>query len=150
MKPTRTWILLANGGEARILLNEGLNDGVHEISGMEFKNEHPALREVMADKPGRSFDRVGGGRHAMEYSSDITQEAEQQFAKLLAETLHSGFRAGKFDRLSVTASPSMLAQLRKALPGDVAKSVHSEIDKDYTKIAKNKIADLLRKAGAIG
>ncbi|MDH3739997.1 MAG: host attachment protein [Hyphomicrobiales bacterium] len=148
MKPTRTWILMANAGQARICLNEGLSDGVHEIDGMSFENEHLPAREIMADKPGRAFDSVGGGRHAMEYASDPAEHAEEKFARHLSAVLDKALAEQRYDRLSVAAGPSMLARLRSALTPQTRGRLHAEIDKDYTKTPVHDLADVLRRAGA--
>lgn len=148
MKSKRTWILIANAGQARICMNEGLRDGVHEVDGMSFENEHLPAREIMADKPGRAFDSVGGGRHAMEYASDPTEHAEQKFARYLSEVLDKALAQQRFDQLSIAAGPSMLASLRSTLTSAIRDRVHAEIDKDYTKTPIRDLADKLRSAGA--
>ena len=148
MKPKKTWILMANAGQARICLNEGHSDGVHEIAGMTFENEHLPAREIMADKPGRAFDSVGGGRHAMEYASDPTEQAEQKFAGHLSAVLDKALAEHRYDQLSIAAGPSMLASLRSALTPATRDRVHAEIDKDYTKMPIRDLADMLRRAGA--
>lgn len=149
MKPTKTWVLVANGSEARILVNVGPNDGLHEIGGMAFEIERPPARDIMADKQGRAFDRVGGGRHAMEYSSDPARQAEHKFAQQLSGALSDGLFAKKFDCLVIAAAPAMLAEIRKALRPDVEALVHAEIDKDYTKTALGDLTELLRRSDAI-
>lgn len=149
MKPKITWILMANAGQARICLNEGRNDGVHEIEGMIFENEHLPARDIMTDKPGRAYDSVGGGRHAMEYSSDPTEHSEQQFAEKLSSILDKALDGKRFDRLSIAAGPSMLAHLRTALTPATRKLIHAEIDKDYTKTPVQDLPEVLRIAGAI-
>ncbi len=149
MKPKKTWILIANAGEARICCNAGRRDGVHEVSGMTFTNSHLPAREIMADKPGRAFDSVGGGRHAMEYTTDPTRAAERQFADQLSEVLDKALNEGRYDRLSIVAGPSMLASLRTALTPAIRNHLHAEVDKDYTKTPLIELPDVLRRAGAI-
>ena len=140
---------MANAGEARICCNEGRSDGVHLIEGMTFENEHLPAREIMADKPGRAYDSVGGGRHAMEYASDPTKHAEQQFAGHLSSILDKARTDKRFDRLSIAAGPSMLSNLRSALTPATRDCLHAEIDKDYTKTPVKDLPEVLRRAGAI-
>ncbi len=149
MKTKTTWILISNGGEARILLNAGRTDGVHQVDGMIFENEHLPTREIMADKPGRAFDSVGGGRHAMEYTSDPTEKSEQEFAAKLSEILHKGRVERRYDRLAIAAAPAMLAHLRKVLTPLARDCLYAEIDKDYTKTPSSDLAEVLRRSGAI-
>lgn len=149
MKPNRTWILVANRGEARICANEGRSEGVHELPGMKFDNDILPDREVMADRQGRAFDSVGAGRHAMERPSDPAEQADHQFAHRLIEKLHDGLARQQCDRLVIAAAPAMLAKLRKAMTPDVSAKVQAEIDKDYTSKSMKDLADLLRRAQAI-
>ena len=149
MKPKTTWVLLANAGQARICVNEGRNDGISEIEGMTFENELLPARDIMADKPGRAYDSVGGGRHAMEYASDPAEHAEQKFANQLGAILDKARTDKQFDRLSIAAGPSMLANLRSALTPQTRSCIHAEIDKDYTKTPVKDFPELLRRAGAI-
>ena len=74
MKPVRTWIVIADGARARIVKNAGPGRGVESDSKLVFRSEHRKLQEIMADKPGRGFDSVGKGRHAMAYGADALAE----------------------------------------------------------------------------
>ena len=149
MKPPKTWILIANGGEAVIAENHGRMDGVRLIDGYHYKNELLPPRDIMADKPGRTFDRVGGGRHAMEYSSDPAGQGERRFARQLSEVLDKAQKEDRFDRLVIAAAPSMLANLRDTLLPATRACLHAEIDKDYTKTPVADLAHLLRRVDAI-
>ena len=149
MKITTTWILVANGGNAQIFQTEGRSGELAEVEGMSFVNETPPARDIMADRQGRTFDSAGSGRHAMEYPSDPAEISETRFAGQLGEVLQNALDKHRFDELSVAAAPAMLAKLRKALSPQVCSVIRAEIDKDYTKIAKNELADYLRRSKAI-
>ena len=133
-KKITTWVLIADAARARILKNDGPGRGVDAVEGLVFENEHPKLGDIMADKPGRSFDSTGSGRHAMEYSTDAVREDEHAFAKSLAEVLLTARRNQDYDRLILIAAPRMLGYLRAVLPAPVKSVIHAEIDKDLTKI----------------
>ena len=53
MKPIRTYILIADGARAHILLSEGRGKPLIEVSGSEQKLELKPDRELSADRPGR-------------------------------------------------------------------------------------------------
>ena len=59
MKPTRTWVLIADGARARILENDGPNHGLTAIEGLEFQGDHSATHDLVPDREGRSFSSRG-------------------------------------------------------------------------------------------
>ena len=59
MKPTITWILLAGGSHAQIMQNEGPGRGVNAVEGALWDQHIAKSQDVNADRPGRSFDRMG-------------------------------------------------------------------------------------------
>ena len=139
MKPIRTWILVADGARARILENLGPGKGVSEVSGMEFAQDALRNREIMADRPGRSFESANQSRHAMEPPTDPKQMAETAFVTGLVEMLDEKFKAGAFDRLVLVAAPHALGDIRKAMPKGLAQVVYAELDKDLTKVPNSEI-----------
>ena len=134
MKPIRTWILVADGARARVLENTGPGMGVSEVRGMEFDGQTLENREIMSDRPGRSFESADQSRHAMEPRSDPKQLMETAFVESLVETLHKQFQAGSFDRLVLVAAPRALGDIRNALPKELAGAVYGELAKDLTKV----------------
>lgn len=67
VKKPRIWILVADGSRARIVRYDA--NGKHSDD-LVFEADHKQLKEIMADKPGRSFASMGAKRSAMEYHSD--------------------------------------------------------------------------------
>ena len=43
MKPTRTWIVIADGSRAHILLNEGADKGLSFVPGSDFRHARAGL-----------------------------------------------------------------------------------------------------------
>lgn len=118
MRGSRTWALVMNGVRARIL--RGVEDGDGEDP-VELVSRAPSthLRDVMADKPGRSFSSgasATGRRSAVEMGSDPILRDMQDFAGETATLLEKHRRAGDFARLAVFAEPKMLGILRKESP----------------------------------
>ncbi|RWB97329.1 MAG: host attachment protein [Mesorhizobium sp.] len=146
MKPQKTWVLIADGARARVLrdvLSVGKAPEEHED--LVFHSERRQLREIMADKPGRSFASTGTRRSAMEYHSDPVREEDRAFAAMLADMLHSRHLAGDFDQLVVAAAPQMLGDLRQAFPESLRKVTAAEIAKDFTKLTAHELRDVIRK-----
>ena len=65
MKPTRTWIVVADGARFGIYENLGPGKGLRELPEEAAEQADPPSREMGTDQPGRSFDSAGQGRHAM-------------------------------------------------------------------------------------
>lgn len=143
MKPVRTWILIADGARARLVLNEGPGRGVEAVAGGLFEQDLRATREIMADRPGRTFDSAGTGRHAMELPTDPAREEKRHFAERLADHLDAAVSKNAFDRLIVVAAPGTLGDLRSALSDKVRSRVFAELDKDLTKVPNDKLASHL-------
>ena len=137
MKPVITWILIADGARARILENAGPGQGLGEVT--EFSQPPLRARDIMADRPGRSFDTTGKGRSAMEPPTDPVEKREADFARSLADALEQKRRAGAFDRLILIAAPTALGDLRKALPEQLKRLVYAELAKDLTKVPNDEM-----------
>ena len=113
VKRPRTWILLADGGTARI------------------------VRQL------RSFASTGSRRSAMEYHSDPVRDGHQAFARRLAGELSAHRRSDDFDRLVLVAEPRMLGMLRDAFDTRVKAAIIDEIDKDLVKMPRERLVDVL-------
>jgi len=134
MKPVRTWIMIANGARARIVANAGPGHGVTALEGMEFEDESLKTSEIVTDRPGRTHDSTGPGRHALSQGTDPHRERERAFAKTLASMLDAHCSKNSYDRLILTAAPQTLGDLRDALSSPVKAKVFAEKAKDLTQI----------------
>lgn len=149
MKPTHTWILVADAGRARIFANHGVGKGLSEVTEGEQVNPLPKTREIGSDKPGRSFDSAGEGRHAMAPRVDWHEQAKEEFARDLANWLKAAHQANAFDRLILAAPPKTLGDLRAHLDPQVAKQVRAEIDKDLTNHSQDQLEEQIGKVLAV-
>lgn len=137
MKPVRTWIVIADGARARILANCGVGKGVQQVKGADFRAEDAGTGAP--DRPGRTFDSVGGGRHSMEPSSDPFKLAKKKFLRGLAEYLRKSAESARYDRLVILAPPRALGDLRQALPDCVRALVAAEQARDLTPLPNEDI-----------
>jgi protein required for attachment to host cells len=133
MKPTKTWILIADGARARILLNEGPGKGVAPLEGGTFESAHDATRDLGDGKPGRTFESANTARHAYEPRTDPHRELKRDFAVELAAMLDQRLLEKDYDRVILVAPPKMLGDLRGALTDAVRAVLYAELDKDLTK-----------------
>jgi len=140
MKPITTWIVIADGSHARIVLNDGPGKGVKAGPERTFSAVNVAGREIMADRPGRSFDSAGQGRHAMEPRTDPREVEQQKMLHELAKYLEQEAKKGSYDRLVIVAPPRALGSLRSELPPGARTKVSGELDKDLTQVAIHDLA----------
>lgn len=133
MKPIRTWVLIADAARARVFETKGQGNGLTPVEDMSLEAELAPSRELGSDRPGRSFDSAGVGRHAMESPSDLHREQKRQFARRIADALQQRQAARSFDRLVVVAPAVTMGDLRAALPDQVKATVTAEVVADLTK-----------------
>ncbi len=151
MKPKLIWVLIADAGEAKVYESQGPGFELVPVDDMTFAAEMPASRDILADRPGRSFDSAGPGRHAMEAQSDPHRELKRTSARTLADSLETGLQKKRFDRLILVAPPQMLGDLRDALSKQVQAKVAVELGKDLVRTPERELPhhlhDALRAAG---
>jgi protein required for attachment to host cells len=130
-----TWVLIADGAKARVLAQEKNFEQLKPaFEQEEFTGTRAQSKEIAGDRPGRSFDSGGQGRHAMEPATDPQRYAKYEFARDLAERLEDAVHAHRFDKLVLVAAPKTLGDLRELLPDPVKAKVVAEIDKDLTSV----------------
>jgi protein required for attachment to host cells len=127
----RTWIVVADGTQARILLNTGRESGVRRVPGGQFHQKLPAGRDLVTDRQPRVQESVGSARHAVEPKIDPREQRKRQFIERLAEHLAQAERRGEFDGLVIVAPPHALGDFRQALTRGLRKRVIAEIAHDY-------------------
>ena len=130
MKPTVTWIVIADGQEARFFANLGPNKGLEKLSPNDISIELERTSEIMSDDRGRAFDSAGEGRHGMEPQTDPHEEEKRRFLKSVAKGLNEAAKSGQFDQLVVAAPPKALGELRQDLDDKVKRLIRGELHKD--------------------
>lgn len=134
MKKTVTWVLIADGAQARVLENTGPGKGLKQVEGLDWAIEPLLAQDIVSDKPGRSHSSVGHGRSGMEPKTDPVDHRETEFVKSLAGMLDRQQQQGAFDRLVVVAAPVALGDIRKAMSPAVKKTIVAELNKDLTNL----------------
>ena len=132
---SKTWILVANRSSARIFSNDGSDKELSLLQDIAHPEGHLKDQDFNADKPGRSFDSGGQGRHAMGKSESPTEHEAARFAKELADTLNKGRGTNEFSRLVLIAEPGFLGTLKSTLDDQTAKLVTDTLDKDFSRMA---------------
>ena len=122
MKHTKTWILVADAGRARVLERSGAEKNLAVVAGLDFDHSVPKSSDVGRDSLPRTFDSAGPGRHAIAPKSDPHRSEKLQFAKELAHVLDARLANRSYDRLVIVAPPQMMGDLRTHLSEAVRSS----------------------------
>lgn len=134
-----TWVLVADQARARVF---GVLNGRGQL--VELGNlVHPQGRlhdgDLDADRPGRSFDSEGAGRHAMSRRHAATDQEGIRFARTVSDWLSLRHARGDFRRLVISAPPRFLGLLRDALPERVIGCVVLSLDKEMATLDTEEI-----------
>ena len=103
IKSNRTWILVADGARAHVVVNDGPGKGLQSLPGSDIRHDLLPTREIGTDRPGRSQESVGGARHAIAPRVDFHQQQKAQFARAIARKLSdhgNHFSISRFNMLS--------------------------------------------------
>src|SRR3989304_2009389 len=129
---TKTWILVANAAEAKILTTDNLRVGELELV-REFA--HPESRkkasELMSDKPGH-FKTDGNAHSAYSSKSDPKEVEAEHFAIQLAHELKASWDKNQYKKLIIVTSAHFYGLIKKHMHDNHALEV-IHILKDYTR-----------------
>jgi len=138
------WIVVADASAARIFVLAGPRQRISLEPVRELAADIKPSREIGSDRPGRTFDRGGPGRHAEEPPTDPKRHAKASFAREVAQTLDDERRRNSFAGLTVVAPPQFLGDLRGAMSGELRALVEAEINKDLTKLPLHELTPQLQ------
>jgi protein required for attachment to host cells len=133
MKPVRTYILIADGARARLLLAEGRGKPLVEVPDSDLRHDSKPDHDLSADRPGRVHESANVSRHAIE-RDDLHRREKERFAQSLADALDKRLANREFDRLVIAAAPETLGVIRSSLSERVKAVILGEVAKDLTKI----------------
>jgi protein required for attachment to host cells len=138
-----TWIVVANQELMRIYAREKKNGGLEEVKRLENPAGQRAARELVTDRPGRTFDSAGQGRHAMEPPTDPKEQEAIRFAKEIGREIEDGRIHDRFASLILVAGPQFLGRLRQELSDATQKTVEREIGKNLYQFDAAEIRELV-------
>lgn len=127
-----TWFLVARRSGATIFSNYGRGTALEVVAEIDNPDGRLPGSELEADRPGRSFDRAGYGRHSMSTEESAREHVEHLFAKRLADYLDKNRCENVYDQLILVAGPRLLGELRAALSTATQRLVTLEINKEIS------------------
>jgi protein required for attachment to host cells len=143
MKHPRNWLLLADGRRARVYHYLGPEQMPEAEPDLNFEREDAPSRDILTDRPGRMQPGVGTGADAFAPRVDPHEQAEERFLDEVAAKIAAAVDAGRCDAIILAAPPKALGHLRRKLSPGTQKLIRAEIDKDLTKIPRQRLGKLV-------
>jgi protein required for attachment to host cells len=131
-KTNRTWIIIADGGEARVLISETGTIGLQQVPNSSFSDSQLATHEIVTDRQPSVRKPMGNTSHAVGPKTDPHKQRKMHFIKNLFDHVETAAENGAFEHLVVVAPPFILGEIRKDLSPRLQKLLHAEISHDYT------------------
>ncbi len=133
--PNETTLIVACSAQSARCWQSTLRHGDWKLV-KEFHDEGATLheRDIVSDKPGRSFDSRGSGRHAMAPPTQARDQEKLRFAKRIADYLNAAVNSGDTTHLVILADPRCLGLLRSALSNQARHAVVHEASKNLARL----------------
>lgn len=132
MPKTVTWVLIADGTQARVLENTGHGTGLKTVEGLVWSIPPLQAGDINTDRPGNAPSGSNGG--TFEPKTNAADHREANFVREVAEAIDKQASQRAYDKLIVAASPVALGTLRKAFSPQVQQTIIAELDKNLTNI----------------
>jgi protein required for attachment to host cells len=143
-KLKRTWIIVADGGEARILLSETGAEGLRQLPNGKFSDPQLPTHELVTDRQPRVRESKSNASHAIEPKIDAHKQRKMKFVKNLLGHIERAAENLEFEHLIIVAPPFILGEIRKDLSPRLQKLVQSEVSHDYVHQTNDYICDQLK------
>lgn len=137
-----TWILAASRARARLFEFDEAQRNLSEIEAYAHMEGRAPSGSRGDNRPSRSFDSKGAGRHAVEPHTEPVLKHAERFARRIAASLEDGRTHHRFDHLILVAPPQFLGHLRRCMPANLRDHVVREVGKDMTRSPADAIRDL--------
>jgi protein required for attachment to host cells len=126
----RLRIVVADQAEAIFYDSVSLTARPTEVGRLADPEARLHARDLGSERPGRSYESVGGARHAIERENDPRQREAIRFAREIARSLEEARRSGEYEQLIVAAGPSFLGLLRAEISPATRACIVCELHKD--------------------
>jgi len=125
---SKLWVIVADQSKARIFTIDDPRGALLKVSELKHPEAHEHESELTSDRPGRSFDSMGEGRHAMGSKVEPGKQETIRFSRQVADYVQAAHNEGRCDRVLLVAGPPMLSVLGENLK-NLSGLKMSEIDK---------------------
>lgn len=140
----KVWIVVANSTYSKIYHAENTQK-IIELRSFEHREGHMKASQLVSDSQGRNTNTAiyGYGSDSMEDKTSLKTKESMIFAHQIIAYIEEGIKKGECERLYLIASPVFLGHLREVLTPQLAKLVHTEINKDLTQLTPEQIREYL-------
>lgn len=135
----KAWVLVANHTDARMFEAEHRASALKELDVLHYPEGRMKGRELLADAPGRVFDRFGHASRGMGNMGDLRRDGAESFAREIAHALERGREEGRFENLYIVAEPKMVGPLRNAMSATTRAAIQGETAKNVIHDAPEEI-----------
>jgi protein required for attachment to host cells len=137
------WVVVASSTRCRIFSQQKRTAPLTQVEELQHPEGRLHARDLASDRPGRSFDSEGNGRHAMGQSVDPTEQENIRFAKTVADRIDRARKKDLFDRLVLIADPRFLGHLRQGLSPATRHRLSAELHKNLSDADPGRIRQAL-------
>ncbi len=130
------WLLVADSAKARLFEVDRRERALELLDEWQDDVASGRNQDINADRPGRTFDSAGHGRHAMEPPSSPKGVAKARFVAMLMDNLAASAKQQAFDELHVIAAPRTLGEIRDLIDPAVKARLVGEEAKDLTQLTR--------------
>ena len=123
------WVVVADSARARIFSLEHASGPLQPVEDLVSPEARLKEQDLSSDRPGRSFDSMGQGRHAMGATVEPGKQENVRFAKHVTDYVQAAHNEGRCDRVLLVAGSPMLGILRENLKSLSSVEI-SEFDKN--------------------
>ena len=127
-----TWVIVADGGRARVFQTQGIALDLQEIDDL-VNTEGSGTG--LTDKEAEVLD-----------SNERKEKLEAKFSKRVAEYLEQGRSHQKFHRLIIAAAPKFLGMVRGDLSEETRRLIFEQVSEDFSELSVDEIQTRLKKA----
>jgi len=128
--PTIYWVLVADGGKARIFEFRKKPADFREVQTLASEARHKRNRDMVSDGSGRSFHVQGPASHSKQPRSEPRELVEQEFSRVLVDRLETAASMKAFDRLMIFADPKTLGRMRPQMSSLLKDRIIDEVHLD--------------------
>lgn len=143
-----TWLLIANGSEARLFETEFRPKSLSLLQEFTHPESREKGSELASDRSGHyqgDAGTGGGATHgAFNEAIDPKEYEIERFAGELVEALEAGRTANSYQHLIIASSPKFHGLLNKQMNSHLTKLVDKHINKDYTSCTEKELLERLQ------
>jgi protein required for attachment to host cells len=139
-----SWVLVANGSQARLYDMDGAKKSITLIKEFNHPESRMKTEQLSSDRSGRYMNSSTQGSGAFNEPTDPKSYEMERFALELTKSLDEGRAANKFGKVVLVASPHFLGLLKQNMSDQLGKAISHTIQKDYTAVTDRDMLEQLK------